>query len=149
MIDIRPASPGDAETIMEFQRRMCMETEGEPLNFHTITPGVRAVFDDPAKGQYWLAEVDGQIAGSLLLMPEWSDWRNGTVLWIHSVYVREQFRRQGIFRALYTHLKQMVQADDSLQGLRLYVKTDNHAAMQTYVAMGMDDQHYQMYEWLK
>jgi len=34
-------------------------------------------------------------------------------------------------------------------GLRLYVETNNSAAMRTYESMGMTSEHYTMYEWLR
>lgn len=145
---IRAGQPTDIPTIVDFQLRMAMETEDLALNRATVERGVRAVFDDTTKGQYWLAQIDGQIAGGLLTVPEWSDWRNGTVLWIHSVYVQPECRRLGVFRAMYDHLRQMVETDDTLKGLRLYVERANDRARRTYEAMGMDGQHYTMYEWL-
>ena len=148
-IQIRPGRREDAEYVVAFQRAMARETEGIELDEPTVRLGVRAVFDDPAKGGYYVAEAGGQIAGSLLTIPEWSDWRNGTVLWIHSLYVRPEFRRSGVFRAMYEHLRRMVEADESLKGLRLYVEIDNSAAMRAYETMGMDGEHYRMYEWLK
>jgi len=146
---VRPATPGEADTIVQFQLRMAMESENMRLEPAVVSRGVRAVFDDPAKGRYWVAEADGQVAGCLLTVPEWSDWRNGTVLWIHSVYVRPEFRRRGAFRAMYEHLRRMVQADPALKGLRLYVDTGNTPAQKTYQAVGMDGEHYRMYEWMK
>jgi len=148
-IQVRPASADEADTIVEFQLRLALETENLRLDRATVSQGVRAVFDDPTKGRYWLAEADGKVVGCLLLVPEWSDWRNGTVLWIHSVYVRPESRRRGVFRALYEHLRRMVEADDRLKGLRLFVEKGNLPAKGTYEAMGMDGEHYQMYEWLK
>ncbi len=145
---IRAGRPSDAATIVEFQLHMAAETEHLQLDGTVVAKGVQAVFDDPAKGQYWLAEVDGQVAACLLTVPEWSDWRNGTVLWIHSLYVRRRFRRRGVFQSLYRHLRQMVEQDESLKGLRLYVSKDNVIATQTYEAMGMSGRRYQTYEWL-
>jgi GNAT superfamily N-acetyltransferase len=149
VIRIRPAREADAETIVDFQIRMARETEDLHLDAATASEGVRAVFAEPARGRYWLAEVDGQVAACLLTVPEWSDWRNGTVLWIHSLYVRPEFRRRGIFARLYGHLREMVEADTALKGLRLYVDRTNAAARKAYEAMGMDGEHYQTYEWLK
>jgi len=148
MVHIRSGSPADAETIAEFQLRMARETEGLALDEATVSRGVRAVFDDPARGRYWLAEIDGQVAACLLTVPEWSDWRNGTVLWIHSLYVRPEFRKRGVFRGLYEHLRGLVEADEALKGLRLYVETSNVSARKAYEAMGLDCEHYRMYEWL-
>lgn len=148
MIHVRPGEARDIETIVEFQLRLARETEDLDLDRASITQGVRAVVADAAKGRYWLAEEDGRVAGCLLTVPEWSDWRNGTVLWIHSLYVRPESRRRGVFRSLYQHLRQMVEADDSLKGLRLYVNRRNAAAKKVYEAMGMDGRHYEMFEWL-
>ena len=90
MIHVRPGEARDIERIVEFQLRLARETEDVRLDRATVTLGVRAVIEDPAKGRYWLAEEDGEVAGCLLTLPEWSDWRNGTVLWIHSLYVRPE-----------------------------------------------------------
>lgn len=148
-IRVRPAERADAEAIVGFQVAMARETETLALDPATVRLGVQAVFDDPGKGRYWLAKCNGEIAGGLLTVPEWSDWRNGTVLWIHSVFIRPEFRRRGVFRALYEHLRQMVESQPDLKGLRLYVDRHNRCAQQTYAAMGMDGEHYQMFEWMK
>jgi len=148
-IEVREARRDDAETIVEFQVRMAMESEGLALDSDTVTKGVAAVFDDPAKGRYYVAEADGRIVGSLLTVAEWSDWRNATVLWIHSVYIVPEARRRGVFRQLYEALRAMVEASAELAGLRLYVEKGNDAAQQVYRALGMSPDHYDMYEWLK
>ena len=148
MIHVRAGSQGDVDTIVEFQLRLARETEDLRLDRAAVAQGVRAVVEDAAKGRYWLAEEDGRVLGCLLTVPEWSDWRNGTVLWIHSLYVRPESRRRGVFRSLYGHLRRMVEEDDSLKGLRLYVNRRNAAAKKVYEAMGMDGQHYDMFEWL-
>ena len=148
MIHVRAGSQGDIDTIVAFQLRLARETEDLRLDRASVAQGVRAVVEDAAKGRYWLAEEDGRVLGCLLTVPEWSDWRNGTVLWIHSLYVRPESRRRGVFRSLYQHLRRMVEEDDSLKGLRLYVNRRNAAAKKVYEAMGMDGQHYEMFEWL-
>lgn len=148
MIHVRAGEKRDIDTIVALQLCLARETEDLRLDRAVVTDGVRAVVEDPAKGRYWLAEEDGEIAGCLLTVPEWSDWRNGAVLWIHSLYVPPESRRRGVFRSLYRHLRQMVEADDSLKGLRLYVNRRNAAAKKVYEAMGMDSRHYKMFEWL-
>jgi len=148
-IKIRPGLLFDIPTIAEFQIKMAFETESLALDPETVEKGVSAVFDDPSKGKYWLAESHGKIAGCLLTVPEWSDWRNGTVLWIHSVYVLPEFRKMGVFRSLYAHLKTMVEDSKDLRGLRLYVDKSNHSAQKVYESLGMSGEHYYLYEWLK
>ena len=146
---IRPGLLFDISVIAEYQIKMALETENLKLHLPTVEKGVSAVFDDPTKGKYWLAESDGTVVGCLLTVPEWSDWRNGTVLWIHSVYVRPDYRKQGIYRLLYSHLRKMVEDSKELRGLRLYVDKSNEKAQQVYDALGMSGEHYHLYEWLK
>lgn len=149
-IKIRPGLLFDIQTIAEFQVKMAFETEnGLKLDPPTVSSGVSAVMDDPSKGKYWLAEVGGNVAGCLLTVPEWSDWRNGTVLWIHSVYVHPDYRQHGVYKALYQHLKTMVEESPDLRGLRLYVDKTNQKAQKVYEALGMSGEHYHLYEWMK
>ena len=149
MITIRRGRPSDREAIVTFQIRMARETEGLALDREAASLGVQAVFDDSAKGTYWVAERGGEIVGSLLTVPEWSDWRNGTVLWIHSLYVIPEARGQGVFRQLYQTLRGRVETDPGLKGLRLYVDKGNTRAQRIYHALGMDGEHYRVYEWMK
>ncbi|HXH76438.1 MAG TPA: GNAT family N-acetyltransferase [Bacteriovoracaceae bacterium] len=148
-IKIRPGLLFDIDAIADFQIKMALETENMNLVPEIVGKGVSAIFDDPSKGKYWLAEINGEVAGCLLTVPEWSDWRNGTVLWIHSVYVRPEDRKKGVYKKLYQHLKTMVEDSKELRGLRLYVDKSNTKAQQVYEVLGMSQEHYFMYEWLK
>ena len=84
-----------------------------------------------------------------MAIPEWSDWRNGTVLWIHSLYVIPEVRRHGVFKKLYLNLKKQVEQSPELVGLRLYVDKQNNLAQTIYEKLGMSRDHYELYEWLK
>jgi GNAT superfamily N-acetyltransferase len=146
---IRPGLLFDVDTIAKFQIQMALETENLKLDPSIVQLGVSAVLDDPTKGKYWVAELEGRIIGCLLTIPEWSDWRNGTVLWIHSVYVEPKHRRSGVFRALYLHLKNNVLYSSDLRGLRLYVDKTNLVAQKVYTELEMNREHYHLYEWMK
>jgi GNAT superfamily N-acetyltransferase len=148
-IEIRPAIPADAEAIVDFQMRMARETEELELDLETVTRGVQAVLDDAAKGQYWVAESGRHLVGSLMTTYEWSDWRDGTVLWVQSVYVVPALRGRGIYRKLYEHLRDRVLASPDLRGIRLYVDRRNLAAQRIYERLGMSREHYEMFEWMK
>jgi len=146
---VREAIPEEAPQLVKFQVAMALETENLILDRETVTQGVMAVFLDSARGNYFIAEENGQVIASLLTTFEWSDWRNGTVLWIQSVYVLPEFRRKGTYRALYTHIKAIVERDHQLKGIRLYADKTNTAAGQVYEKLGMTADHYQLFEWLK
>ncbi len=150
---VRAAHPADAASIIEFQVAMAWETEELKLDQETVQKGVSAVFEgttpEARLGKYFIAECEGQVVGSTLILPEWSDWRNGTVWWIHSVYVKPEFRKRGVFRKIYEHVRTEVQAVPSLRGLRLYVERTNLRAQAVYSRLGMTDEHYALFEWMK
>ena len=147
-INVRKGRLSDKEFIIEAQIAMALETEELQLDREVLESGVQAVFDDPKKGEYFIAELDSTPVGCLLTLTEWSDWRNGNVLWIHSVFVRPESRGKGIYKKMYEHLKKTVTESD-LRGLRLYVEKTNHRAQQVYKKLGMSDEHYALFEWLK
>ena len=146
MTKIRTAQPNDIAAIVEFNMAMALETEQKELDRVILTSGVQAVFDDPSRGFYIVAESDGQPIGSLMVTSEWSDWRNGLFWWIQSLYVLPQWRRQGVFRSLYDFVKDLAQKDNGVCGLRLYVETNNATARVCYEKQGMAPGVYTLYE---
>jgi ribosomal protein S18 acetylase RimI-like enzyme len=145
---IRLATPADAGVLIEFNAAMALETEGKELLPDVIGAGVRSLLGNPAAGFYLLAEQDSAV-GSLMITKEWSDWRNGTFWWIQSVYVRPEFRRQGVYRNLYRHVQELASKDPAVCGFRLYVERENERAQATYSALGMKPTHYLVFEELK
>ncbi len=149
MVQIRLASQEDQHIIADFQLKMAMETENFKLDKETVNTGVNAVLRDPAKGKYFVAEQDGEIVSSLLITFEWSDWRNKWVAWIQSVYVIEEYRQKGIFKSMYEHIRNWARNDSEIAGLRLYVDKTNHRAINVYQKLGMNGEHYQVFEWME
>ena len=145
-IVVRRAERGDAGHIVRFQQSMAMETEGRTLDESLVRTGVDAVFADPGKGFYLVAEVGGKVVGSLLITYEWSDWRNATFWWIQSVFVDSGHRRQGVYTAMHDYVLTRARESEDICGVRLYVERSNHIAQQTYKSLGMDHSHYDLYE---
>lgn len=135
---IRRARPADAPVIIDFNCRLAQETEDKILDPGVVARGVQAVLDDANKAVYFVAEGQDGVIGQLSITYEWSDWRNGWIWWIQSVYVRADARRHGVFRALYDHLYEAARQDPQVIGIRLYVEKENHAAQQTYLNLGME-----------
>jgi len=149
MVQVRTAKISDSPQIKDFQIRMAMETENLQLDASVVEKGVNAVFKDESKGTYYVAELDGKVVASLLTTYEWSDWRNGQVLWIQSVYVSPEYRGLGIYRRLYEHIKDIVKSHkNNFRGIRLYVDKTNKNARNVYEKLGMENHHYEMYEWM-
>ena len=138
---IRRATDGDLETIVDFNARLAEESEGLLLDRATLRNGVQGVLSHTARGSYYVA-YDGGIVGQMMHTREWSDWRNGDIWWIQSVYVHPDHRRRGVCRSLYAHLKGLAAADPDVVGLRLYVERGNAAAQATYAGLGMQHAGY-------
>jgi len=143
---IRRAVLADAPIVVEYNRRLALETEGKTLDLAVLSAGVAAGLGDDEKARYFVAEDEGRIVGQLMLTLEWSDWRNGWVWWIQSVYVHPDARRRGIFRALYEHVHQAASVDPQVVGIRLYMEHENHVAQQTYLSLGMELSSYVVLE---
>ena len=148
MVTIRNATSEDKDVIVDFQLAMALETETIHLDVETVSKGVEAVLKDATKGKYFVAEMDGEIVGSLLITFEWSDWRNGVVYWIQSVYVMIKYRNKGVFRELYAHVKKIADNSEEIVGIRLYVDVTNEKAQIVYGNLGMDGDHYKVFEWM-
>ena len=142
---VREARIDDAETIVEFNARMAMETEGHSPEAKTLAAGVRAALTDARKARYFVAEIEGRVAAQLMVTLEWSDWRNGDLWWIQSVYVHPEYRRRGAFAALYRHVTARAR-DAGAVGMRLYVEKENAAAQKAYARLGMTMTHYLVME---
>lgn len=142
---IRHAERSDGAAIAEWNAAMAWETEQKRLDPAVLSRGVMAVFDEPRRGFYLVAERDGRAVGCLMVTYEWSDWRNGDFWWIQSVYVAPEARRGGVFRALYADVARRAKEVGAV-GIRLYVETENHRAQSTYRELGMEQCHYFMYE---
>ncbi|MGC9469993.1 MAG: GNAT family N-acetyltransferase [Bacteroidales bacterium] len=146
---IRKAFPDEYAIIADFQINMARETENMDLDPSTVEKGVKAALADQSKGQYYVAEAGGKIIASMMITTEWSDWRNGNVWWIQSVYILPPFRGNRVFSHMYAFLKKQVEEEPGVLGLRLYVDRHNHHARRVYEALGMNGQHYITYEWMK
>ena len=123
--------------------RRGLEHQLRPLD---LTAGVHAALDDPARGRYLLACDGDRIVGQLMLTTEWSDWRNGVLWWIQSVYIPPETRRRGVFRALFAHVQSLARATPGVVGLRLYVEQNNTVAHEVYRRVGMQDACYRVFE---
>lgn len=148
------ADKNDLTTIVSFQLAMAKETEDLHLDRETTTKGVFHVLENPTLGEYLLAcseSSDGKSTpvGCLLLLKEWSDWRNKEILWVHSVYIDKNYRKQKIFTQMYDWVQEKARTKEEIGGIRLYVSKKNLIAQKCYQELGMDNNHYELFEYLK
>lgn len=147
-ITVRKAVLTDLDTIVEYNRALARETEDRQLDVEILTPGVRRLLNDSSKGEYFVAESEGAVVGQIMYTREWSDWRNGDLLWLQSVYVHKDHRGLGVFARLLGALKAIVESHDDVVGLRLYVEHENVTAQNVYKKNSFTDTGYRVMEWL-
>lgn len=143
---IRPACMDDWAVIADFNCRLAAETEGKTLQKQTIEAGVQTLLSDPRHGRYFVATDAGTVIGQMMHTREWSDWRNGEIWWLQSVFVLPEYRNQGVFRSLYQHLSDLARSSSEVIGLRLYVESENTRAQAAYQNLGFHDAHYSVME---
>ena len=148
IIEVRQAASADVEIIADFNIALCQDTEERKLDRPTVLEGVRRFISEPSRGRYFVATIDGEVVGQTAHTFEWSDWRNGEIWWIQSVYVHPLHRSNGVFRALFTHIKQLAEADADCCGIRLYMERDNDSARQSYQRLGFSETGYEVFELL-
>jgi ribosomal protein S18 acetylase RimI-like enzyme len=149
MISIRKSTVKDIPILAEFQQLLAAETENVKLDAAIVQKGLQALFDDPSKGVYYIAESEKEIIGCHLITYEWSDWKNGMVWWLQSVYVKAAYRKRGVFRFMYDNLVTQIRQEKGIIGLRLYVDKSNVKAQEVYRSIGMNGDHYTVFEWMK
>jgi ribosomal protein S18 acetylase RimI-like enzyme len=142
---VRVARLDDADIIADYNICIARETESITLKPEVVGKGVRAVLQDPAKGLYFVAESEGLVIGQLMITHEYSDWRNGDIWWIQSVYVHPEHRKKGAFKSLYKYAEEQAREMGAV-GLRLYVDAHNSSAQNAYQRLGMELSNYRVME---
>lgn len=144
-LQVRPASAADAAFIADSNVRLARESEALALDPDTVRAGVDAVLADPGKGRYLVAVEGERQVGQLMLTVEWSDWRNGPVYWLQSVYVVADRRGRGVFAALWEEALGIARQAGA-RAVRLYVEEENRAAQEVYRRVGMQSSGYVVFE---
>jgi ribosomal protein S18 acetylase RimI-like enzyme len=143
---IRRATTTDAEILADFNCRLAFETEGKSLSSERVISGVTRGLTVGDEVTYFVAESEERVVGQLMLTREWSDWRDGWMYWLQSVYVHADFRGQGVFRQLLEHVRQQLKQRGDVACLRLYVEEENQPAIETYTRLGFKDPGYRVME---
>ena len=139
---IRPATRDDIPALEENILAMALESEGRALDKPTLDAGIRAVFDRPALGTYWvIADGEQRIVGGTLMTIEWSDWNNAEYWWFQSVFIAPEARGQGLFEQLLQTIESAAKAAGVAE-IRLYVEQNNTRAIRVYERNGFDGEHY-------
>ena len=144
-IKIREAFVNDIPILVKNNLALAQETENIQIDKEILLAGVSNALKR-RDCHYIVAELNGEVAGQIMITYEWSDWRNGVMWWIQSVYVRPEHRKKGIFRTLFKYIEHLAQSNPDVKALRLYVMGNNLSGKKTYKSLGMKDSGYIVYE---
>lgn len=142
---VRQARPDERDAITRRNLALALETEGITLDPEVTARGVARVLDEDVGAFYLVAEIDGEAVGQLMITREWSDWRCRWIWWIQSVYVEEAYRGRGVYRALHDAVRDRARRAGAA-GVRLYVDRRNARAAAVYAHLGMNGEHYDLFE---
>ncbi|MEM7544190.1 MAG: GNAT family N-acetyltransferase [Pseudomonadota bacterium] len=105
---------------------------------------VAMILADRSLGEFWMVEVDGQIAGYICIAYGFAIEFNGRDAFLDEFFMRPAYRGHGIgSRALMTVVKGT--ATRGIKAMHLEVMAGNEAAMRIYEAQGFRHrQHYHL-----
>jgi GNAT superfamily N-acetyltransferase len=134
MLHIREATPSDVPEMLAFIRELA-EYERQPeAAVATAEDLLRDGFGPRPVFQCLIAEWDGAPAAMALYIPFYSTWRGNAGVHLEDLFVRPQFRRRGIAKALFARLAQITL--DRGDRFQWHVLDWNQLAIDFYESMG-------------
>ena len=144
-IFVREAEQSDVSTLIECNLSLADETESISLDKNILRLGIEKALE-LNDCRYLVAELDNKIVGQTMLTSEWSDWRNGVIWWMQSVYVNPDYRKRGVFQSILKYIENLAEKTPEVKALRLYVMDDNQIARRAYQNLGIKNSNYLVYE---
>ena len=144
-IFVREAEQSDVSTLIEYNLSLADETESISLDKNILRLGIEKALE-LNDCRYLVAELDDKIVGQTMLTSEWSDWRNGVIWWMQSVYVNPGYRKRGVFQSILKYIENLAEKTPEVKALRLYVMDDNQIARRAYQNLGIKNSSYLVYE---
>ena len=108
-LTIDAATPADVPLVLDLIRELA-DYEKEP-NAAQATPQQLhdALFGARPAAEAVIARLDGEPAGWALWFQNYSTWTGRPGLWLEDLFVRPQYRRNGVGRALLVYLARLCQ----------------------------------------
>ena len=146
---IRLARIEDARKLAEFCE-LLRESLEMPVQQEKLLPGVSAPIKDLSKGMNLVATEahKSELIGCLMITYEWDPGNNAFTWWIQEVFVDSNWRRKGVFQALYKHTIKMAKDKGNVCTIKIHVNDDNLNAQKIYKRLGMTDTSNFMYEFI-
>lgn len=135
MITIRTATRADVPLILELIRELATYERAPHEAVATRDDLLRDGFSEQPKFRVAIAEWEGTAAGFALFFNNYSTWRGRPGIYLEDLFVRPQFRRRGVGRALLSHLAQIA-VNEGCTRLEWAVLDWNTPALDFYRSLG-------------
>ncbi|MDO8311481.1 MAG: GNAT family N-acetyltransferase [Sideroxyarcus sp.] len=100
--------------------------------------GLRLILDEPSPGRLFVLRIAGKVAGMANALITVSTAEGGRVLLLEDVIVSREHRGGGLGRQLVEHVLDWAKAQ-GMTRVTLLADRDNHAALDFYRKLGLDD----------
>ena len=135
MLTLRPAQPADAPLIVEYIHELAAFEQLSHACHASAERITHGLFGDMPRAACVLAEWEGRPAGFALYFYNFSTFLAQPGIYIEDLFVRPDFRRKGIARALFRHLAQKAIAEGCGR-LEWWVLNWNKDAITFYESLG-------------
>lgn len=131
---LRPFSAADRAVYLQMAHDFYRsEAVDHAIPDHYIEKTADAVLAGTPFASIYLFEVDGTVAGYVLLLHGWSQEGGGSTIWVDELYVLPPFRGQGVATAFFREVRRRY--PDTAR-FRLEIEPDNRKAQALYERMG-------------
>lgn len=132
------ASVNDIPILIEFLGDLFLLEKDFSPNPERQGLALASILDNPSHATIYLAKVNGEIAGMVVLHLCISTAEGGWCGRIEDLYIKPEFRRQGIGRMLLENLFEIA-SQKGLRRMSLVADKDNRPALIFYKACGFDE----------
>lgn len=110
---VRRASISDLEKLVAFTLAEAADSEASVKDPVQVTKGVLAGLEHEETARYWVLEdEEGAVIGSTSVVKEWSDWSAGYYWLIQSMFLKPQYRGQGLMKLLLDEVRHTARAEE-------------------------------------
>jgi GNAT superfamily N-acetyltransferase len=106
-VTLRAATPDDVPEILNLIRELAEYERAADEVAATEDDLLRHLFGDQPVAHVLIAEADSEVAGFALWYPTFSTWVGRPGIWLEDLFVRPQFRKQGLGLALLEELRRL------------------------------------------
>ena len=131
---VRPATSGDVPDIYVMLRASAREQHGEESLCATKENLIRDGFGDSPRFHVLIAEQDGKAVGLALYFFIYSTWTSRNGLYLEDLYVKPEYRKQGVAQALMQELAHVAKQNGC--GRMMWLVLRQNPAVKFYRRLG-------------